>query len=75
MNYDQVAYDLPGVAPNAEKVVVDIDPAELAKYPDSWVKVRADLNDFLPKLHVSGNYGAWLAECKKMNKDNPVIDK
>ena len=75
MNYDQTAYQLEGVAPDAEKIVVDIDPAELAKYPDSWVKVRADLADFLPKLHVAGNYGSWLAECKKMNKDNPVIDK
>ena len=74
MDYDQTAYQLAGVAPGARKIVVDIDPAELAKY-DGWTKVNADVKDFIDALKIDGEYGTWLKECKQMNKDNPIIDR
>ncbi len=74
MNYDQVAYQLELVAPGARKFVVDIDPAELAKYPGDWICIKADLKQFIKRLKVGGEYASWLKECKKLNKDNPVIE-
>ena len=70
LDYDQTAYQLATFAPLAKKIVVDIDPAELKKFDDSWVKIPADVKDFLLALHVDGEYMAWLKECKEMQKEN-----
>jgi len=63
----QVAHNLAGFAPKAEKVVIDVDPAELNKLPSTWVKRRIDLH---------GNFGvfmdrddvdpSWLAWCRAL---------
>jgi acetolactate synthase-1/2/3 large subunit len=66
MNLDQVAYNLDGVAPDAIKIVVDIDKAELNKFNDSWVKIHADIKEFLCALKIGGDYGQWVRECKEM---------
>lgn len=66
MNYDQTAYQLERVAPEAVKVVVDVDMAELAKYPEGWVKIHADIGQFFEYLHISGEYGEWLKACKQL---------
>ena len=47
MNYDQVAYHLENIAPDALKVVVDVDAVELSKYPENWTKIHADVGDVL----------------------------
>jgi acetolactate synthase-1/2/3 large subunit len=36
--------------PNATKVVVDIDQAELDKLPENWIKVNMDAKEFINKL-------------------------
>lgn len=66
MNFDQTAYQLARVAPEAVKVVVDIDRAELAKYPEGWVKIHADIGQFFEYFHISGEYGEWLKACKQL---------
>ena len=73
MNLDQVAYNLDGVAPDAIKIVVDIDKAELNKFNDSWVKIHADIKEFLSALKIGGDYGQWLRDCKEMQKENIFI--
>jgi len=70
LDFDQTAYQLSTFAPLAKKIVVDIDPAELAKFDDSWVKVNADIKDFLLALKIDGEYMAWLKQCKEMQKEN-----
>ena len=61
MNLDQVAYNLDAVAPNAIKIVVDIDPAELKKY-NGWITIQADIKEFLSALKIGGDYGQWVKE-------------
>jgi len=36
--------------PNAKKIVVDIDKAELDRLPDDYIKVNMDVFDFMRKL-------------------------
>jgi acetolactate synthase-1/2/3 large subunit len=43
LDMEQVGYDLENFAPWAQKTVVDVDPAELAKYPISWGRFLRDL--------------------------------
>ena len=72
MNLDQVAYNLDGVAPDAVKIVVDIDPAELKKY-SGWITIQADIKEFLCALKIGGDYGQWVRDCKEMQKENVFI--
>jgi acetolactate synthase-1/2/3 large subunit len=50
LDYCQVNYDHATFAPNAQKVVVDIDQAELDKLPDNWIKVKKDAKEFINHL-------------------------
>jgi acetolactate synthase-1/2/3 large subunit len=70
MNLDQVAYNLSDFAKQAVKIVVDIDKAELNKFDDSWVKIHADIKEFLCALKIGGDYGQWVSDCKEMQKEN-----
>ena len=73
MNLDQVAYNLSDFAKQAVKIVVDIDKAELNKFDDSWVKIHADIKEFLSALKVGGDYSQWVRDCKEMQKENVII--
>jgi thiamine pyrophosphate-dependent acetolactate synthase large subunit-like protein len=73
MNLDQVAYNLSDFAKQAVKIVVDIDKAELNKFNDSWVKIHADIKEFLCALKIGGDYGQWVRDCKEMQKENVFI--
>jgi acetolactate synthase-1/2/3 large subunit len=48
----QSAYNLSGFAPDAKKFIVDVDPAELAKFQGHgrYAPINADLEIFLPAL-------------------------
>lgn len=70
LDQEQVGHDLEHFAPLAQKTIVDIDDAELAKYPDTWCKFLLDLNHPYDARYggrslpfVSGD-DEWLAECK-----------
>ena len=79
-NVRQVSYDWANYAHRAKKIVVDIDPAELAKptvKPD--LAVSADVGDFmaamlaaLPKGPI-GDFSGWLAWCRERNRRYPVV--
>lgn len=73
LDFDQTAYQLDTFAPLAKKIIVDIDPSELSKYNDTWVKINCDVKDFLNALHIGGDYSQWLRECKEMQKENVFI--
>ncbi len=45
LDTEQVGYRMDNFAPNARKVVYDVDRAELEKLPESWEKYQVDLND------------------------------
>jgi acetolactate synthase-1/2/3 large subunit len=60
LDYCQVNYDHATFAPNAEKVLVDIDQDELDKLPDAskengntyrnWIKTKMDAKEFINEL-------------------------
>ena len=69
---EQVGHNVTNFAPKATKTVVDVDPAELMKYPKEWACFAMDLNH-----PVSTEYGirllpfvqgevSWLRECKDL---------
>lgn len=82
----QVGYDAPMWAPFAHVVMVDIDPAELAK-PSIHVEtaVHADVGEFLEAFaarvpdgaHPDGQNAdlrrAWLAWCQERKRRYPVV--
>ena len=74
MDKDQTAYQLDKIAPNAHKVVVDIDQAELNKYPSDWEKHRMRVGDFMRNYTIKGGSMAWLHACKTLNTTMPVFD-
>lgn len=83
LNIRQVSYNWENFAPHAEKIVVDIDPEELAKpmvRPD--LAICADAKQFLAALDLAiDNHGfdptrhaAWLAWCRERVARYPVFD-
>ena len=83
LNIRQVSYNWENFAPHAEKIVVDIDPEELAKpmvRPD--LAICADARDFLTALDRAiatrgfdgSRHGSWLAWCRERVARYPVFD-
>lgn len=78
LNIRQISYNYTAFAPDAFKIVVDIDPFELQKptvRPD--LPVWADLRDFMPALaaepyEIAPAHTAWLARCRKVNQAYPA---
>jgi acetolactate synthase-1/2/3 large subunit len=70
LDMEQVGHNLANFAPRAHKTIIDVDAAELAKFPSDWAKYKIDLND--PFASSYGSQGLpfisgepeWLAECK-----------
>ncbi|MDR2782935.1 MAG: thiamine pyrophosphate-binding protein [Treponema sp.] len=78
LNLRQVSFNWENFAPNAYKIMVDIDPCELLKptlsidYP-----VYADVKDIIRQLNVNINeplnlHGAWLERSRNINKRYPT---
>ncbi len=72
LDMEQLGHNLEGFAPRAIKVVVDIDDAELRKFPTSWHTFRIDLRKPFDDRYgarllplVSGNQ-EWLTWCKNL---------
>ncbi|MBB5372951.1 thiamine pyrophosphate-binding protein [Acidocella aromatica] len=81
LNIRQISYNWENFAPNAVKIMVDIDPAELAKPTLKIEKpVLADLKTFIPALvRELGNFTpsetqrGYLAWCQKRRSRYPVV--
>ena len=83
LNIRQVSYNWENFAHHAEKIVVDIDPEELAKpmvRPD--IAICADARDFLEALDTAidtrgfdaARHTDWLAWCRERVARYPVFD-
>ena len=82
LNIRQVSYNWENFARHAEKIVVDIDPEELAKpmvRPD--LAICADAKQFLEALdtaidahgHDAARHAVWLAWCRQRVRRYPVF--
>jgi acetolactate synthase-1/2/3 large subunit len=50
LDAETVGYDYKNFSPKAVKICVDIDPAELAKLPDDWLKINTGCGYFVEQL-------------------------
>jgi acetolactate synthase I/II/III large subunit len=81
LNIRQISYNWENFAPDAIKIMVDIDPAELAKPTLTIEKpVCADLGIFIPALTAAlGNFSPspaqqnYLAWCQERRRRYPVV--
>jgi acetolactate synthase-1/2/3 large subunit len=80
LDYGQTAYNHQNFAPRARKVVVDIDPAEIAKLDmEIAVPLVSDVGAFLAILERSTgslrrpNWNAWLKRCNDWKAHYPII--
>jgi acetolactate synthase I/II/III large subunit len=66
---ESVAYRYDNFAPRAEKIIIDVDMAEVKKFPDTWKGVQWDLtqrwpNDILAPLPDNG----WLTWARELHE-------
>src|SRR5271157_4266124 len=72
LDMETIAHNMAGFAPNCKMpTVVDCDPAELRKFPDTWGRILMDFNDPKPGYGQSGlpfvrGDPEWLAWCKAL---------
>jgi len=77
LNIRQISYNYQEWSPNAFKIVVDIDEAELNKPTVNVdMKIHANVSDVLDDLLVAtddaGSHDAWLSWCKDVDKKYPA---
>lgn len=76
-----IGYDPTDFAPNAKKIIVDIDKNELNKFQfDIDLKIQADATAFIEELleqssDIKLNHLVvkWLEQCRKWKKEYPVV--
>jgi acetolactate synthase-1/2/3 large subunit len=83
LDLPSIGFNHAGLAPGANKIIVDIDAAELAKFVPSFENsVCADLSEFVPSLlaalspisdELRVRYEPWLAQCRAWVKRYPVV--
>jgi len=80
LDYGQTAYNHANFAPRAKRVVVDIDPAEIAKLQmELTVALTADAGRFLAELNAQGagltlpDWTAWRARCAAWKARYPIV--
>ncbi len=80
LDYGQTAYNHANFAPRADKVIVDIDPAEIAKLQmEIAVPLAADAGAFLTELTACSegrrfpDWSAWRARCASWKAVYPIV--
>jgi acetolactate synthase-1/2/3 large subunit len=78
LDYGQTAYNHANFAPLAQRVIVDIDAAELAKLQlATAVSLAADAGEFLQALSALRatlpDYSRWLGCCREWKQRYPVV--
>lgn len=76
-----IGYNPDDFAPNAKKVIVDIDKNELNKFRFNVdISVQADATSFIAKLLektkeivLDKNVKEWLSQCQKWKEEYPVV--
>ena len=72
-NIRQVSYNWKNFAPQARKIIVDIDPAELYKIPFQGERFWMDAKDYLEYLNKQVfDCEDWIKHLKDYNKSHPI---
>ena len=74
----QTSYNRKLFAPEANKVIVDIDINELRRWDDDVVKIACPAKEFITRFMAmiedyNPRHNSWLSYCKKMLKAYPVV--
>lgn len=76
----QIGFDYKNFAPKAKKIIVDIDPAEIAKIDTEKIPVCCDAKEFIkeflkqtPKILIKSEWEDWILWCKEKKDKYPVI--
>jgi acetolactate synthase I/II/III large subunit len=72
---DSIAYKPEGFAPQAHKIVVDIDEAELNKHLFHHVSVNSTVEEYLKTYDIfdSPDSSLWLKHCRELYLKYPVV--
>ncbi len=76
---DQVGFNYSGFAPNAKKIIIDIDEAELGKFSEmhSTILIRANAQDFIKRLLCENQLliadQNWRRAAREIYKKYPVM--
>ena len=81
LNIRQISYNYTQFAPDAYKIIVDIDETELKKptiHPDLPIHadvkdVMVSMNTTLMKTPIQQTHKRWLSWCKEINQKYPVV--
>lgn len=80
LDLPSVAFDHSGFAKNAHKMLVDVDPAEIAKFPGNFQHaIEADLAEFLPvllreaRMRKIPDFTSWLNWTRELAVRFPVV--
>lgn len=80
LDYGQTAYNHANFAARAQRVIVDIDPAEIAKLQtDLTVALSADAGEFLRELTTLSapftfpDWSSWRSKCEQWKKRYPLV--
>jgi acetolactate synthase-1/2/3 large subunit len=80
LDFGQTAYNHANFAPHAQRIVVDIDPAEIAKLQmDLAAGAAVDAGDFLSEMSELSkrarfpDWSAWLALCRRWKARYPLV--
>ena len=72
-NVRQISYNGKNFAPQAYKIVIDMDKAELNKSTIKYdLKLQMPIHQFLAMDWKDGNWSNWMAWCKKIEKKYPI---
>jgi acetolactate synthase I/II/III large subunit len=70
---DSIAYKPEGFAPQAEKIIVDIDEAEISKHKFDHQYCNSTVSDFLKMDNNIDGDPNWLIKCRWLYEKYPVI--
>ena len=79
LDFGTTAFQPDKFAPNAEKIIVDIDPFEIDKQPfsSSLINFTCDAKNFIDSLLEKDlsnlpSYSSWLNKCTKLKEKYPI---
>jgi len=77
LNIRQISYNFKEWSPNAYKIMVDIDEAELNKPTiDIDLKIHADVKDVIADIIAqkpdTGDHGKWISWCRDIDRKYPA---
>ena len=66
LDMEQMGHRPDNFAPNAKKIIYDVDREELDKFPADWTVIQVDLNKCKKSMVIYESSSVWLKWCKDL---------